>query len=132
MSIKPCPACESADYVNFDCCFEESMEYRRECTKCGACGPWAETLVSADAAWNALPRRGDELVWRKEPPDEPGWWWKRLRYSGGGATSPWAVEIGDIKAEAMFYGELAGRYEWSGPIPKPPATDAEKEADDVL
>ena len=127
MSINPCPACES-DYDGDWSHGTAGPQLVCGNPGCKLCGPCGIDMEDAEKRWNAMPRRGDGPAWRKEPPDEPGWWWKRLRYSGGGATSPWAVEIGDIKAEAMFYGELAGRYEWAGPIPAPVvATDAEKE-----
>ena len=123
MNIKPCPACES-----------EASELtggfygtKRHCLSCGVSGPWGKSSIEADAAWNALPRRGDAPAWRKEPPDREGWWWegqlrddgvvvcRRLEYKTAWAIS-WHQDHPDPLAR------------FAGPISEPPIMDAEKEA----
>lgn len=125
--LKPCPACHSE---------ELSREYYGgevwiECLQCGMRGPIFETQIGdetlAEEAWNNLPRaphitpndvdckgcperREQGLVWTKEPPTVPGWYWlrdfgkeTRIAYF---AVNPSLFAVGPAR-------------EWSGPVPIP-------------
>lgn len=58
-------------------------------------------------------------LWRRTPPDRPGWWWKRIVAPEGGICGPWVQEVVDVKDEGFHLGEGYGKYEWLGPIPEP-------------
>lgn len=89
--LKPCPYCGN-DYPAK--CFDPSLgwKYSIICNVCGMQGPRTKASDEAHAAWNALPRssritpndadcagcperRDQGLVWTKEPPTVPGWYW---------------------------------------------------------
>lgn len=89
--LKPCPYCGN-DYPAK--CFDPSLgwKYSIICNVCGMQGPRTKASDEAHAAWNALPRsrasppttptasgcperRDQSLVWTKEPPTVPGWYW---------------------------------------------------------
>lgn len=114
--VKPCPACEG-DESHLGWAFDGS-EQQRVCCSCDMAGPSASCAADADAAWNALPRRGDGLAWQSEPPDRPGWWW----CDAAGAPAR-AVRVDYLDPYRSFPGAR-----WAGPIPEPPAPDAGEEA----
>jgi len=125
MSIKPCPACGSDEIGRAS--LEYSAKHKRVCVdpECGAQGPWAKDEEAADTAWNAMPRRGDGPAWRSEPPDEPGWWWWRRLGWDGKHTEPHPFYVDEHRIGWEALGPAA---EYAGPLPMPPAPDAEKEA----
>jgi len=56
----------------------------------------------------------DGMVWRAEPPDRPGWWWRGYRATDGtivGVIVRWLT--------LELRGETADCYVWAGPIPEP-------------
>lgn len=59
-----------------------------------------------------------DLVWRKEPPDGPGWWWVKA------GDAKYIVRIA-IKAGVPMsrgwngYFPVSPHWEWAGPIPLP-------------
>lgn len=124
MNIKPCPACESDDIGRAS--LEYSEKHKRACV-CGVQGPWADSPAEADAAWNAMPRRGDGPAWRSEPPDRPGWWWTRYRLSNGSWSARELCRLDLATVRLHRNRTTCSPYQWSGPIPEPPAPDAEKE-----
>lgn len=121
MSIKPCPACKSDNLDLGQSIF--SGKWSRFCAACGTGGPAADSKSDAEAKWNAMPRRGDGLAWRSEPPDKPGWWWCKAR--GRGRAFVFRVHEHNLDRTSEW---AASHDIWSGPLPEPPAPDAEKEA----
>lgn len=119
--MKPCPGYKCN---NTYCCVRVIMQGYAYvyCHHCNCAGPYvyttegetiAELRSRAIAAWNALPR---ELVWTKEHPQAPGWYWVRSVCPDTGFASP---------AIAYHYndgvGEVSQNYlhQWAGPIPEP-------------
>ena len=112
MKLLPCPACGSHATVQNDgysgeeevtgstyvCCSNLS---------CSMCGPFGHDAEEAVRKWNDLPRA---LVWTKEAPTEPGWYWCRDygKY----------IHIVHVGVDLSEYQEIRN-VEWSGPIPEP-------------
>lgn len=125
MSVKPCPACDEpwgGDWKHGD------GGPQLLCGNCGLCGPAGELMDDAEREWNALPRRGDGLAWRSEPPDKPGRWLVCRLFKG----EPVRMDVhryseGKINELAAHY-TLDPDYQFSGPIHDPQERDSEKEA----
>lgn len=136
--LKPCPYCGN-DYSAK--CFDPSLgwKYSIICNVCGMQGPRTKASDEAHAAWNALPRssritpndadcagcperRDQGLVWTKEPPTVPGWYWL---YEESSPSRP--VEVVPFGPEGIMHihgytemqpvASIMGR--WAGPIPMP-------------
>ena len=140
--LKPCPACGN-NYPTK--CFDPSLgwKYSIICNVCGMQGPRTKASDEAHAAWNALPRsphitpndadcagcperRDQGLVWTKEPPTVPGWYW----YIQLPSSSPCIVQLlyrglDTYRLKASFAGIEDDEYvedlegQWAGPIPMP-------------
>lgn len=98
------------------------------------------TAEAAIAAWNALPRapritpndadckgcperQNQGLVWTKEPPTVPGWYWQRLIGRENTCTMAWiTLENKKLRCKSIFGDRQLTRFkgfEWAGPIPIP-------------
>lgn len=136
--LKPCPYCGN-NYPTK--CFDPSLgwKYSIICNVCGMQGPRTKASDEAHAAWNALPRssritpndadcagcperRDQGLVWTKEPPTVPGWYWL---YEESSPSRP--VEVVPFGPKGIMH--IHGYTEmqpvasimgwWAGPIPMP-------------
>lgn len=125
MNIKPCPACDS-DYDGDWSHGTAGSQLVCGNPGCKLCGPCGIDMEDAEKRWNAMPRRGDGLAWRSEPPDRTGVWCYTT-HEGGDNFYFAHVDDRYINEGASLY--LKGSVEfWCGPIPEPPATATEKEA----
>lgn len=67
-----------------------------------------------------------KLVWTKEPPTEPGWYWKGVLRKGILNTE--IVDVGPTRSGLQYwdgssYMVLALADLWAGPIPQPTEPD---------
>jgi len=68
------------------------------------------------------------MTWKKEQPNEPGWWW--FRYSDqhcpkvlevfiDEADGCWSVRTGDGLFDMNFLDNYDGQWGWPGPLAEP-------------
>jgi len=66
------------------------------------------------------------LVWTKEPPTEPGWYWTGVRHKG--KLSQEIVEVALVQFGLGYWSHITDDWEmvqrpvgyfWAGPIPQP-------------
>ena len=136
--LRPCPAC-GADTIET---YSIKGTYQAACWNCHMRGPRKVEKSAAIAAWNSLhitpritpndvdckgcPERRPGLVWTKEPPTVPGWYW----YTQSDFSRPRIVQLmyrglDTDRLTASFAGneedewveDMVGR--WAGPIPMP-------------
>lgn len=122
-NLKPCPICgEAMNLALMNNRRDPKKRYYVQCLS-GMCingkSIAHESVETAIAAWNALPRA---LVWTTEPPAVPGWYWWRSVIG----DHPYMMEIvRDSSGELRLEETSGGRYalsphgEWAGPIPTP-------------
>lgn len=86
----------------------------------------APRITPNDADCKGCPERQNQgLVWTKEPPTVPGWYWKRAIGREDTCTMAWIrVSFGDknLRCKSMFGDRQLTRFkgfEWAGPIPIP-------------
>ena len=109
LNMFPCPLCKGkavfiAKQINN--LGRVSVIWSVECTKCGLPTNGYRTQRQALEAWNSLPRM---LVWTKEAPTEPGWYW--CRYYGK------CIHIVNVGVDLSEYQKISD-VEWAGPIPE--------------
>lgn len=137
--LKPCPACGNDYPAKY---FDPSLgwKYSIICNVCGMQGPRTKASDEAHAAWNALPRsphitpndadcagcperRDQGLVWTKEPPTVPGWYWHRMIGSQQSSTMAYVGgREGNLRCKSIWGDRYLTRFkdfEWAGPIPRP-------------
>ena len=133
--LNPCPACGEKNVVTRQAC----DHFFVKCPHCCMFWPIHDTIVLAEAAWNNLPRaphitpndvdckgcpeRRPGLVWTKEPPTVPGWYWQRLIGRENTCTMAWiTLENKKLRCKSIFGDRQLTRFkgfEWAGPIPMP-------------
>lgn len=135
--LNPCPACGEKNVVTRQAC----DHFFVKCQHCCMFGPIHDTIVLAEAAWNNLPRaphitpndvdckgcpeRRPGLVWTKEPPTVPGWYWYQCCFSRPRIAQIMYRGLDTDRLTASFAGneedewveDMVGR--WAGPIPIP-------------
>lgn len=86
----------------------------------------APHITPNDVDCKGCPERQNQgLVWTKEPPTVPGWYWQRAIGREDTCTMAWIrVSFGDknLRCKSMFGDRQLTRFkgfEWAGPIPIP-------------
>lgn len=137
--LKPCPACESK-VVNVEKMVPGVFATYCHNKDCEMRGPKRRTRGKAFAAWNALPRsphvtpndadcagcperRDQGLVWTKEPPTVPGWYWHRMIGSQQSSTMAYVGgREGNLRCKSIWGDRYLTRFkdfEWAGPLLRP-------------
>lgn len=83
----------------------------------------APHITPNDADCKGCPERRPGLVWTKEPPTVPGWYWHRMIGSKQSSTMAYAGGREDnLRCESIWGNRYLTRFkgfEWAGPIPIP-------------
>lgn len=107
MKLLPCPHCGGTDLqIDWNGVYERHF-VRCYNYDCHMQGPEVYGRSNAAKAWNAIPRA---LVWTKEAPKVPGWYWCRDygKY----------IHIVHVGVDLSEYQEIRD-VEWAGPISEP-------------
>ncbi len=83
----------------------------------------APHITPNDADCKGCPERRPGLVWTKEPPTVPGWYWHRMIGSKQSSTMAYVGGREDnLRCESIWGNRYLTRFkgfEWAGPIPIP-------------
>lgn len=84
----------------------------------------APRITPNDADCKGCPERQNQgLVWTKEPPTVPGWYWQRAIGREDTCTMAWiTLENKKLRCKSIFGDRQLTRFkgfEWAGPIPIP-------------
>ena len=85
--------------------------------------PEPPRITPNDVDCKGCPERRPGLVWTKEPPTVPGWYWQRLIGRENTCTMAWiTLENKKLRCKSIFGDRQLTRFkgfEWAGPIPIP-------------
>ena len=106
--LKPCPNPECRRIPSHEGFASGGPLFQMTCD-CGTCGPWADSIATATAAWNALPRAPQWVAFSPEAiePFRDKLVLIRTKRADGGQV------IEAARPRLFYYGENEPIWEWS-------------------
>ena len=102
---------------------KEEREAMQKAIASALATPEPPRITPNDVDCKGCPERRPGLVWTKEPPTVPGWYWQRLIGRENTCTMAWiTLENKKLRCKSIFGDRQLTRFkgfEWAGPIPIP-------------